>query len=127
MIVVGIPSVDQQLRDLLWVRHAEIDGLENGAQHPLGGARILPGEFRSSRKKTAVILRPRAIRDTAEDDMADVAGAHLLKKRRRGEKGIDFPIDKKLRRVLGKGPIYIPPGGIVTVTGPGSRPGGGQD
>jgi len=75
---------------------AEFGGFEDRAQYALGRYWIILHVFAVARQHAAEILRPRPVHRRVEDHMADMAGAKLLRVRRKGEEYIQFAGGKEL-------------------------------
>src|SRR6266545_6166971 len=86
----GVPATHDEASRLLWVRGAQIGGLENRPQRPLRRNGVLPYEVSVRADHAAEVLRPRAIRGRAEHQMADPLGAHLLWDRWEAREGVDL-------------------------------------
>jgi hypothetical protein len=56
------------------------------------------------RKQAAIVLRPRAVRYAADDDVADIAGTHFLQYQAERKKRIDLALDEELHRAARQAP-----------------------
>src|SRR5262249_50079344 len=92
IVLGGEAALDYAPRRSRSIADTEIGRLENGAQHPLGRYRVLADEVPVARQHTAVVLRPRTIHGAVDNHMADLAGAQLLRLRRKTEPRIDFSV-----------------------------------
>ena len=69
------------------------------SNYSFGSIRVLTQIVVIAAHDTAKILGPRPVPGTAEQDVADAAGAQLLHLGRVGEKGIDFALGELLQRI----------------------------
>src|SRR6516165_1662347 len=96
VVPIGKTAIGEPSCDLGGVGGAPIRGLEDGAQHPLAGNRILSDVVAVADQHAAEILRPGPINRTIDDDMPDVPRPQILWRRREAEERIDLSAREKL-------------------------------
>src|SRR5712664_1194979 len=82
------------------LKGAQVGRLLEGAQHPLGGHRVLLGKVSVRHRHAAEILRPGSILGGAYDHMTDLSGPELLGIGGKAHQPIDLPVGEELDRLL---------------------------
>ena len=95
VIRLGKAVVDQLTSHPFGLGRAEIGGLENGAQHPLGRDRIFPDVVSVAIQQAAEILRPGPIDGAIDNLVADLPGPQFLRLGRKAENASALPSTKR--------------------------------
>src|SRR6266851_7718587 len=86
--------------DPIRLEGAHVCRLREGAQHPLGGRRVLLGALNVRYRHAAEILGPGPILSGAYDHMSDFSCPELLGIRGKAQQPIDLPVGEELDRLL---------------------------